>query len=127
VVINSCWESPAVKTQLYVTIIIISAPYRAQRNACARLVVIVQPHLLRHVFDCPVVHVAIETVLTFFDTVRNIDVSPAVAVEINNGDSRATPSDLRQAVIELGITRRGLMLKINAGSLRHFYKTNPVA
>ena len=127
VVMKKFGLAPLVKKEVFVAVIIIIAPDRAHRNACARLVDIGDTHLRRHVFECPVVHVVIETVLTSFATVCDIDVSPAVAVEINDGDSRAHRSDLRHDVIELGIKRRGLMMKINAGSFRHFFKTKAVA
>ena len=74
-----------------------------------------------------VVVVAIESVFAAFAAVGDVDVGPAVAIEVDDGDRRAHRGDLRHDVVEFGIERGRVMHEVDAGGVGDFFEIKAVA
>src|SRR5207247_1343317 len=86
------------------------------------VVVICHPHCYCHVLEGPIAQIAVEAVVTALATVRDVDVLPAIAIKVDNGDGGSQRSHLRHDVRELGIESGGAMRKINTSSFGDLLK-----
>ncbi len=126
VVVKELGAAPLDEEQIFVAVVVVVAPDRAHGDAGAGLIDVGDAQLWRNIFEGAVVHIAIESVLAALFAVGDVDVRPAVAVEIDNGNRSAHRRDLRHDAIELWIERGRLVNEIDAGSARHFLKIKAV-
>src|SRR6185437_14150610 len=75
--------SPLDQEEIFVAVIVIVAPDRAGRDSCARLVDIRNAEFGGDVFECAVAQVAVQGVLTSNGAVDDVNIRPAVAIEIH--------------------------------------------
>ncbi len=66
--------------------------------------------------------VTIKTVAAAFPAVGDVDIGPAVTIEIDDGDGRAHGCDLRHDSRELRVECRRPMHKINTCLPRYFFQ-----
>ena len=127
VVVEQFGASPLNQQQVLVPVVVVVAPDRAHRYAGARLIDVGDAHLGGDVPERAVVHVAVQGVAAAHGAVGDVDIRPAVAVEIDDGDRRAhrrrQGHDGFQARVEL----RRLMHEFDAGGTADLFEKEPVA
>ena len=79
-----------------------------------------------NIFESAVAQIPVQGVLAADGAIDDVDVRPAVAIEIDDGHRSAHGSDLRHDGIQFGIERGCLMEKLNARCLRDFLKIKAV-
>ena len=84
-----------VQEQILVAVVVVVAPDGAHRDAGAGPVHVGDAHLGRHILEGAVTLVAVEMVLASLGAVRDVEVLPAVPVEIRDGNRRTHRGDLR--------------------------------
>src|SRR5690606_9396782 len=94
---------PLVNEHVLVSIVVVIAPHRTHGNAIFARVFTIRPIVSLHLYKCAVSQVSKENVLGPFAAIGEVNVLPAVTVEIHHRDSCAHRSDLRHNVVEIGI------------------------
>ena len=79
-----------------------------------------------HIGEGSVVIVVIERVLASDGAVGDVNIGPAVAIKINDGNCGAHGCDFRHDGIELVVERRRLMNEVDACRVRDFLQIEPV-
>src|SRR6185369_6283952 len=85
VVVVQLRASPLDQEEIFVAVIVIVAPDRAGRDSRARLVDIRNAKFGGHIFECAVAQVSVQGVFTSDGAVDDVNIRPAVAIEIDNG------------------------------------------
>src|SRR4029077_16630978 len=80
-----------------------------------------------HVFKSTVTQVAVQSILASDGAVGDVDVRPAIAIEIDNRYPGTHRSNLGHNGRKLGIEGGRLMNKINAGGFRNLLQAESVA
>src|SRR5207237_248690 len=89
VVVEQLGLAPAVDQQIFVPVAVVVAPDGAHAHAIAGPVQIGDAHLLGHVLEGAVALVAIESITAPLAAVDDVEVRPAVAVEVDDRYRRA--------------------------------------
>ena len=84
------------------------------------------PQLLRHVGERAVVVVAVKMVLAADAAVRHIDIGPAVAIEIDDGNRCAHRRHFRHDAIEFVIEDGSLVNKVDARLAGHLLEAKAI-
>ena len=98
-----------VEEEILVAVVVEVSPDRAHRHARAGLIDVGQSDGRGDVGEGAVAVVAIQPVQAALGAVREVEVLPAVAVEVCDGHRRAHRGDLRHDRLELRVERRALM------------------
>ena len=98
-----------VEEEIFVAVVVEVPPHRAHRHARAGSIDIGESDGRGDVGERAVAVVAIQPVQAALAAVRDVEVLPAVAVEVGDGHRRAHRGDLRHDVLELRVERRALM------------------
>src|SRR5262249_41544113 len=101
-------------------------PYRAHRDANLTRIQVADSQFSGDILEFAVAEVAIERALAALAAVGQINVLPAVAVEIHDRYGRAHRSDLRHDVIQLRIQFRRGVSEIDARASCCFLKAQAV-
>ena len=115
-----------VEEEILVAVVVEVAPHGAHRHAGAGTIDVRETHRRRDVGERAVAVVAIETVEAAFAAVGDVEVLPAVAVEVGDGHRRAHRRDLRHDVLELRVERRRLVNEVDATPLGGLLQAEPV-
>ncbi len=116
VVVKQFGLAPFVQEKIRESVVVVVAPDDPHRDARAGLVQVGHAHRRGDVDELPVVVVAIEAVVRPLAAVGDVEVGPAVAVEVGHGDRGPHRGDLRHDVGELRVQLRRLVREIDARS-----------
>src|SRR5262249_38100891 len=81
--------SPLVNEQIFVPIVVVISPDRSHRNTVLARVLPISPIVAEHLTELTVTKVFVEDITLALAAVSQINVLPAVAVEIHHRDRRA--------------------------------------
>ena len=127
VVVKQLRLPPLVEEQVFVAVVVVVAPDRAHRYAGARQIHIGDADIGRNIAECSVAQVAIEGVAAAFFAVHNVNVLPAVAVEVHDGDSGPHRRDLFHDVAQFRVESGSLMDETDAGRFRRLLEIETVS
>src|SRR5437016_8115974 len=109
VVLKQLRASPLIQKQIFVSIVVVVSPNRAHGNAGAGLIDVGNAQFSGDIFKGAIAEIAIKSILAAFATVGYIDVRPAIAIEVNNGYSRAHGCNLGHHVVQFVVEGGPLM------------------
>ena len=101
--------------KVFATVVVEVTPHAAHRHAFARSIEISEAGARRDLFECSVAAIVVQRVRFAEAAVCEIQVGPAVAVEIGDGHRRAQRGDVRLDVGDLWIERRAMVHEVDAG------------
>ena len=114
VVVEQFRPSPLDQEEVLIAVVVVVAPHRAHRHASSGLIHVRDAQLLRDVGEGAVVVIAVEMVQAADAAVRYIDVGPAIAVEVDDGDRCTHRGHFRHDAVEFVIEDRGLVDEVDA-------------
>ena len=89
IVVENFGLTPFVEQDVFIAVIIVIAPHPTHAHARARFVDIGETDAPGYVFEGSVPEISIESILTVFPAVADVEVVPAILVEIHHGNRRA--------------------------------------
>ena len=116
-----------VEEEILVAVVVVVAPDRAHRDAGAGAVDVGDAEFAGDVLERAVVLIAIQAIEAAVGAVRHVEVGPAVAIEVRDGDRRADRRDLRHDVVELVVEHRSLVHEVHAEAARGLGEREAVA
>ena len=120
VVVEQLAPAPLIDKQILIPVVVVIAPYRAHTCAGSGLVQVGHAHLRGHIRKCAVVVVVVQVIGLALAAIGDVQVVPAVAVEVHNRHGRAHRGDLRHDVVEFGVQFWRRVREADAALLRHF-------
>ena len=127
IVVEQLRPAPLDQEEIFIAVVVVVAPHGAHRDAGARLVHVGDAQLLRDVGEGAVVVVAVEMVQAADAAVGDIDVGPAVAVEVDDGDRCAHRGDFRHDAVEFVIEDGSLVHEVDARLVGDFLEAETIA
>ena len=119
--------APFIQEQILVTVVVVVPPDGPHRDTRLPCVHAGDAHLHRHVPEGAVAQVAVEGVVAPLAAVGDVEVLPAVPVEVRNRDGRPQRSNLRHDMVEPPVETGSSVSEIDAGGPGDFLKVEAVA
>ncbi len=118
VVVKELRAAVLIEKEILVAVVVVVAPHGAHRDASAGAIDVSHAKFTRDILERAVTLVAIEVVEAAVRAVGDVEVGPAVAIEIRHGHRCAHCRHLRHDRIELVVERRTLVDGVHAELLR---------
>jgi hypothetical protein len=115
-----------VEKEILEAVVVDVAPERAHRHTGAGAIHVGDAQRGRDVLERAVAAVAIEAIEATLSTVRDVEIRPAIAIEISDRHRRAHRRDLRHDVREARVEGRALMHEVDADALGGLLQPKPV-
>src|SRR5205823_9748500 len=112
---------------VFVTVVIVVAPHGSHGHACFARIELRETGIFGNIAKCSIVHVAVQRVMRALAAVGDVEIVPAIRIEIDDRYSCSHGSDLRHDVVEPRIELWSHVLEMNAGSGGGFAQTKSVA
>ena len=127
VVVEKLGLTPFDQEKVFVAVVVVVAPDRTHRDAGSRPIYVPDAERPGDILEGAVVLVTVEAVLRALGAVGGVEVGPAVAVEVDDGDGRAHGGDLRHNGVEFRVELRRLMDEVDARDVGDLLKVEAVA